>query len=178
MRVRHRNAPVTGGMSGHHRSPSPAAGTNKPGTGRRYSSIFRKVIHNYSGQLEGIQAPRPAELAGGIAGHLLAWERHERDRSWWAWVPRVYEAGSRRNHKVVLVRADSLRPLEPPEAYTAVTRGCLPRWQIRGYELTTPDDNNRVSFHKAHPQARTRIDLADLRQAAARIQLIRMRSVG
>jgi hypothetical protein len=49
--------------------------------------------------------------------------------------------------------------------------------QICGYELTTPDDNNRVAFYRAHPQARTRIDLADLRQAAARIQLIRMRSV-
>jgi hypothetical protein len=30
--------------------------------------------------------------------------------------------GGRRAHKVVLVRADSLRPLEPPEAYKAVPR--------------------------------------------------------
>jgi hypothetical protein len=31
-------------------------------------------------------APPLVELAGGVAGHLLAWERHERDGSWWAWV--------------------------------------------------------------------------------------------
>jgi hypothetical protein len=55
------------------------------------------------------------ELAGGVAGHLLAWERHER------------ETGGRRDHKVVLVRADSLRPLEP-EAYKAVPR------QVRGLD--------------------------------------------
>jgi hypothetical protein len=57
-----------------------------------------------------------------MAGHLLAWERHERDRSWWAWVSWVHETGGRRDHKVVLVRADSLRPLEPPEAYKTVPR--------------------------------------------------------
>jgi len=34
----------------------------------------------------------------------------------------VHEAASRRDHKVVLVRAHSLRPLEPPEAYKAVPR--------------------------------------------------------
>jgi len=47
-----------------------------------------------------------------MAGHLLAWERHERDGSWWAWVSWVHEAGGRRNHNVVLVRASSLRLLE------------------------------------------------------------------
>jgi hypothetical protein len=31
-------------------------------------------------------APPLVELAGGMTGHLLAWERHERDGSWWAWV--------------------------------------------------------------------------------------------
>jgi hypothetical protein len=31
------------------------------------------------------------ELAGGMAGHLLAWERHERDGSWWTWVSWVHE---------------------------------------------------------------------------------------
>lgn len=37
----------------------------------------------------------------------------------------VQEAGSRRNHKVVLVRAASLRPLEPPEIYKQVPRRVL-----------------------------------------------------
>ncbi|MGN6173065.1 MAG: hypothetical protein ACTHPS_08950 [Streptosporangiaceae bacterium] len=55
-------------------------------------------------------------MTGGITGHLLAWERHERDGSWWAWVSWVQETGGRRVHKVVQVRAGSLRPLEPPEA--------------------------------------------------------------
>jgi hypothetical protein len=67
-------------------------------------------------------APPLVELAGGMAGHLLAWERHERDGSWWAWVSWIHESGGRRDHKVVQVRADSLRPLEPPEAYKAVPR--------------------------------------------------------
>jgi hypothetical protein len=62
------------------------------------------------------------ELTGGITGHLLAWEQHERDGSWWAWVSWVQEADGRRLHKVVQVRADSLRPLEPPEAYKDVPR--------------------------------------------------------
>jgi hypothetical protein len=34
----------------------------------------------------------------------------------------VHEAGGRRGHKVVLIRAKSLRPLEPSEAYKAVQR--------------------------------------------------------
>jgi hypothetical protein len=45
-----------------------------------------------------------------------------RDGSWWAWVSWVHEAGGRRDHKVVLVRAKSLRPLEPRETYKAVPR--------------------------------------------------------
>ena len=81
-------------------------------------------------------APPLVELAGGKAGHLLAWERHERDGSWWA--IRIHEAGGRRDHNVVLVRANSLRPLEPPEVYKVVPRRVLGLdGQIRGYELTT-----------------------------------------
>jgi hypothetical protein len=37
-------------------------------------------------------------------------------------VSRVHEAGGRRDHKVVLVCASSLQPLEPPEAYKTVPR--------------------------------------------------------
>jgi hypothetical protein len=67
-------------------------------------------------------APPLVEMTGGIVGHLLAWERSEVDGSWWAWVSWVQESGDRRLHKVVLVRAGSLRPLEPPEAYKAVPK--------------------------------------------------------
>jgi hypothetical protein len=66
--------------------------------------------------------PPLVEMTGGIVGHLLAWERHERDGSWWAWVSWVQESGGRSYHKVVQVRAGSLRPLEPPEAYKDVPR--------------------------------------------------------
>jgi hypothetical protein len=57
-----------------------------------------------------------------MARHLLAWQQHERDGSWWAWVSWIYEAGGRRHHKVVLMLADSLRPLKPPEACKTVPR--------------------------------------------------------
>jgi hypothetical protein len=70
-------------------------------------------------------APPLVELAGGMPGHLLAWERHERDGSWRAWVSWVHEASGRRDHKVVLVRAKSLRPLESPEACKACRGGCV-----------------------------------------------------
>ncbi len=57
-----------------------------------------------------------------MVGHLLAWEMHERDGTWHAWVSWVQQAGGRRVHKVVDVRAGSLQPLEPPDAYSAVPR--------------------------------------------------------
>jgi hypothetical protein len=72
-------------------------------------------------------------MAGGMVGHLLAWEKNEGDGSWWAWVSWVQETGGRRVHKVVQVRAASLRPLEPPEAYKRVPRRVLGNdGQIRG----------------------------------------------
>ena len=43
-------------------------------------------------------APPLVEMTGGIVGHLLAWERHELDGSWWAWVSWVQESGGRRLH--------------------------------------------------------------------------------
>src|ERR1700757_2237898 len=59
-------------------------------------------------------APPLVEMATGMVGHLLAWERHERDGSWWAWVSCVHEAGSRPVHKLVCVPAESLTPTEAP----------------------------------------------------------------
>src|SRR6266576_5324842 len=46
-------------------------------------------------------APPLVELEVGIAGHLLAWERHERDGSWWAWVSWIHESGGRRRDPYV-----------------------------------------------------------------------------
>ncbi len=66
--------------------------------------------------------PPIVELSSGIVGHLLAWEMHERDGSWHAWVSWVHETGGRHVHKVVDVRAGSLQPLEHPDAYSAVPR--------------------------------------------------------
>ena len=67
-------------------------------------------------------APPLVEMSIGVVGHLLAWERQEVDGSWWAWVSWVQESGGRHHHKVVHVRAASLRPLEEPAAYEAVPR--------------------------------------------------------
>ena len=53
------------------------------------------------------------ELPVVALGHLPAWVKNEADGTWWAWVPWVREAGGRHVHKVVQVRAASLRPLEP-----------------------------------------------------------------
>ena len=66
--------------------------------------------------------PRLVELADGIVGHLLCWEKHERDGSWWGWVSWVQASGSRPVHKIVSVRADSLAPIEAPDAYGDVPR--------------------------------------------------------
>jgi hypothetical protein len=66
--------------------------------------------------------PPIVEMSSGMVGHLLAWEMHEHDGTWHAWVSWVQQAGGRHVHKVVDVRAGSLQPLEPPDAYSAVPR--------------------------------------------------------
>ena len=72
------------------------------------------------------------ELSIGVAGHLLASEKNEADGTWQAWVSWVQETGRRRAHKVVQVRAASVRPREPPEAYQRVPRRVRgPDGQIR-----------------------------------------------
>lgn len=62
------------------------------------------------------------ESSAGLVGHLLAWEQHEYDGSWWACISWVQDSGGRPVHKVVDVQAGSLRPLEEPEAYSDVPR--------------------------------------------------------
>ena len=67
--------------------------------------------------------PPVVGMTGGIVGHLLCWDRHERDGSWWAWVSWVQETGARGPvHKIVCVRADALTQLEAPAAYRRVPR--------------------------------------------------------
>jgi hypothetical protein len=66
-------------------------------------------------------------MSSGTVGHLLCWERHEIDGSWWAWVSWVQVTSGRHVHKVVTVRASSLRPLETPDAYKDVPRRILGR---------------------------------------------------
>jgi hypothetical protein len=60
-----------------------------------------------------------------MVGHLLAWELREVDGAWWAWVSWVQDSGGRPVHKIVDVRAGSLRPLEEPGAYADVPRHVL-----------------------------------------------------
>jgi hypothetical protein len=57
-----------------------------------------------------------------MTGPLLALEQHECNGSWWAWCPGCMRAVAAAITKAVLVRAASLRPLEPPEAHKAVPR--------------------------------------------------------
>ncbi|HLQ56336.1 MAG TPA: hypothetical protein VK162_18960 [Streptosporangiaceae bacterium] len=63
-------------------------------------------------------------MSGGEAGHLLEWRQHERDGSWHTWVSWVQTTGDppRHRHKIVEVQAESLVPLEAPEAYPDVPR--------------------------------------------------------
>jgi hypothetical protein len=72
-------------------------------------------------------SPPIVELAGDGIGHLLCWEQHERDGSWYAWVSWVQSTGDpvRHRHHVVSVRADAVRRLENPASYEAVPRRTL-----------------------------------------------------
>ena len=72
-------------------------------------------------------SPPIVELAGDGIGHLLCWEKHERDGSWYAWVSWVQSTGdpARHRHHVVSVRADAIRRLENPDAYAQVPRRML-----------------------------------------------------
>ena len=74
-------------------------------------------------------SPPIVELAGGGIGHLLCWEKHERDGTWYAWVSWVQSTGDpvRHRHRVVSMHADSVRRLESPEAYRNVPRRTLGR---------------------------------------------------
>ena len=68
-------------------------------------------------------------MTGGAIGHLLCWEKHERDGSWHAWVSWVQSTGDpvRHCHHVVSMRSGSVRRLESPEAYKNVPRRMLGR---------------------------------------------------
>jgi hypothetical protein len=72
-------------------------------------------------------SPPIVELAGDGVAHLLCWEQHERDGSWYAWVSWIQSTGDpvRHRHHVVSVRADAVRRLENPEVYARVPRRTL-----------------------------------------------------
>src|SRR2546425_11136450 len=90
-------------------------------------------------------SPPIVQLAGDGIGHLLCWEKHERDGSWYAWVSWVQSTGDpvRHRHHVVSVRAEAVRRLENPDAYARVPRrvlgtdGQIRPWSSAG--LRTPD---------------------------------------
>ena len=60
------------------------------------------------------------ELSVGVTGHLLCSERSRPMVPGGHGVSWVHESGGRVYHKAVQVRADGLRPLEPPDAYKEV----------------------------------------------------------
>lgn len=89
-------------------------------------------------------APPIVELTGGVIGHLLCWELHERDGSWHAWVSWVQSIGDpvRHRHHVVCVRGGAVRRVESPGAYDGVPRrlrgndGCIRPWTPAGTNAT------------------------------------------
>ena len=72
-------------------------------------------------------SPPIVQLAGDGIGHLLCWEKNERDGSWYAWVSWVQSTGDpvRHRHHVVSVRAETVQRLENPDAYARVPRRVL-----------------------------------------------------
>jgi hypothetical protein len=72
-------------------------------------------------------APPLVEMNTGQPAFLLAWDHHECDGSWHAWVSWIHTAGAPplHAHKVVSVDAASLRPLDTPEAFSDVPRRIL-----------------------------------------------------
>jgi hypothetical protein len=71
---------------------------------------------------EPLYCPPVVGMAGGMIGHLLCWDRHERDGSWRAWVSWIQQTSSRAVHKIVCVPGGSLTQLEAPDAYRDVPR--------------------------------------------------------
>lgn len=88
---------------------------------------IRTCVRILAGMRNAPWAPPLVEMSGGQVGHLLAWDQHERDGSWHAWVSWVHRTGDppRHQHKVVSVAAGSLAPLEEPGAYREVPRRVL-----------------------------------------------------
>lgn len=69
--------------------------------------------------------PPLVQVGEETVAYLLAWEQHERDGSWWAWVTWIRTVNDQPRRHVVSVRAGSIRPLEPPDAYRQVPRRVL-----------------------------------------------------
>jgi hypothetical protein len=104
--------------------------------------LFRKItaVDEVADRLYGKEpwSPPIVETRGGVA-HLLCWELHDRDHSWWAWISWVQSTGDpvRHRHHVVAVPASSVRPIEPPAAYEHVPRrvfgadGRIRPWTLR-----------------------------------------------
>jgi hypothetical protein len=113
-----------------------------------------KISHTWlMARVQPPWAPPLVELSVGVTGHLLCWEKVEADGSWWAWVSWVHESGGRVHHKVVQVRADTLRPLEPPGAYKDVPR------RVRGLDgqIRMPTNPAVPGFGQPRTWSRCRI---------------------
>jgi hypothetical protein len=70
-------------------------------------------------------SPPIVEFGDDAVAYLLAWEQHEQDGSWWAWVTWIRERSGRPYRHVTTVRAARLRPVEVPSAYETVPRRVL-----------------------------------------------------
>jgi len=100
--------------------------------------------------------PPLVELAGCMAGLLLAWERHERDGCWWAWVSWIHESDGRRDHKVVWFE---------PAACARWNRPRLTR-QFRGFRPDPWRPGQSVVQHTSTATSSTVSDIIRLRPIA------------
>jgi hypothetical protein len=81
---------------------------------------------SHAGQVRNEPLSPPLVQVGDDAvAYLLAWEQHEQDGSWWAWVTWIRERSGRPHRHVTTVRAARLRPVEVPSAYEGVPRRVL-----------------------------------------------------
>lgn len=62
-----------------------------------------------------------------VTCHLLCWELHERDGAWHAWAMWLQVRRGEPYRHVVAVPAESVRAVEPAEAYRQVPRRVLGR---------------------------------------------------
>jgi len=69
--------------------------------------------------------PRHRRRRSGTWPNLRAWQQHEAEGSWWAWVTWPRQRNGKYYRHVATVRAEVVKPLESAEIYASVPRRVL-----------------------------------------------------